>query len=93
MLRSKVGELWRTFVQRRQLVGIDVKGNKYYMCGLSSSPKEVLVLSILCTTSLRFALQLRHPPPRCANTDGSSAHARHHCATQHLDFMVRGQPL
>lgn len=38
MLRSKLGELWRRLVQKKDMVGVDEHLNKYYMCALLSHP-------------------------------------------------------
>jgi hypothetical protein len=32
MLRSKIGELWRRYMQGREIVGMDEAMNKYYLC-------------------------------------------------------------
>lgn len=50
MLRSKIGELWRRFVQRRQIVGVDEHMNKYYMC---AAPFVHNVCNILLSASIR----------------------------------------
>lgn len=36
MLRSKIGELWRTWVLKKHIMGVDKNWNKYYRCAIDA---------------------------------------------------------
>ena len=62
MLRSRMGELWRRFIQGRQICGVDEHLNKYYMCALMHLMHRMLI-GALCEHGV--LLTIRTPVAVC----------------------------